>query len=133
MPTHTQALGVTAGGDALAYEVALTADGETNLSLTVADSVVDQQVNIVIDFSALVSFFIYSDYAITVETNDGTTPDNTLTVAAGVPIVWYTGCDHDNPFAAGDVTDADWKQAITGVAEGAHAANQAFEYVQTKS
>ena len=33
-------------------------------------------------------------------------------------------------FAAGDVTDADWKQAITGVAEGAHAANQAFEYLQ---
>lgn len=32
-------------------------------------------------------------------------------------------------FAAGDVTDADWKQAITGVAEGAHAANQAFEYI----
>ncbi|MFA6457803.1 MAG: FAD-dependent oxidoreductase [Patescibacteria group bacterium] len=33
-------------------------------------------------------------------------------------------------FAAGDVTDADWKQAITGVAEGAHAANQAFEFLQ---
>ncbi|MCF7836791.1 FAD-dependent oxidoreductase [Candidatus Gracilibacteria bacterium] len=33
-------------------------------------------------------------------------------------------------FAAGDVTDADWKQAVTGVAEGAHAANQAFEYLQ---
>jgi len=33
-------------------------------------------------------------------------------------------------FAAGDVTDADWKQAITGAAEGAHAANQAFEYLQ---
>lgn len=33
-------------------------------------------------------------------------------------------------FAAGDVTNADWKQAITGVAEGAHAANQAFEYIQ---
>ncbi|MCF7846114.1 MAG: FAD-dependent oxidoreductase [Candidatus Peribacteraceae bacterium] len=36
-------------------------------------------------------------------------------------------------FAAGDVTDADWKQAITGVAEGAHAANQAFEFLQTNS
>jgi len=33
-------------------------------------------------------------------------------------------------FAAGDVTDADWKQAITGVAEGAHAANKAFEFLQ---
>ena len=33
-------------------------------------------------------------------------------------------------FAAGDITDADWKQAITGAAEGAHAANQAFEFLQ---
>lgn len=36
-------------------------------------------------------------------------------------------------FAAGDVTNTDWKQAITGVAEGAHAANQAFEYLQHTS
>lgn len=36
-------------------------------------------------------------------------------------------------FAAGDVTDADWKQAITGVAEGAHAANQAFEYISRQT
>ncbi len=35
-------------------------------------------------------------------------------------------------FAAGDVTNANWKQAITGVAEGAHAANQAFEFLQKK-
>ncbi len=34
-------------------------------------------------------------------------------------------------FAAGDVTNIEWKQAITGVAEGAHAANQAFEYVNS--
>jgi len=33
-------------------------------------------------------------------------------------------------FAAGDVTNSDWKQAITGVAEGARAANSAFEYSQ---
>lgn len=36
-------------------------------------------------------------------------------------------------FAAGDVTDADWKQAITGVAEGAHAANQAFEFLNSQN
>jgi len=36
-------------------------------------------------------------------------------------------------FAAGDVTNADWKQAITGVAEGAHAANQAFEYISQQN
>lgn len=35
-------------------------------------------------------------------------------------------------FAAGDVTNTEWKQAITGVAEGAHAANQAFEYISKR-
>lgn len=34
-------------------------------------------------------------------------------------------------FAAGDVTDTDWKQAITGVGEGAHAANSAYEYIRS--
>ena len=33
-------------------------------------------------------------------------------------------------FAAGDVTDRAWKQAITGVAEGSIASNSAYEYVQ---
>ena len=103
MPTHTYALGITAGGVALAYEVALTADAETSFDLTIADGVNDQLVTIAIDFSELEGLFIYSDYAITVETNDGTTPDDLITVAAGVPVVWYTGCDHDNPLTA-DVT-----------------------------
>jgi thioredoxin reductase (NADPH) len=32
-------------------------------------------------------------------------------------------------FAAGDVADTEFKQAITGVAEGVHAAYQAYKYV----
>lgn len=32
-------------------------------------------------------------------------------------------------FAAGDCTDTQWKQAITGVGEAAHAANSAYEYI----
>jgi thioredoxin reductase (NADPH) len=32
-------------------------------------------------------------------------------------------------FAAGDVADTEFKQAITGVAEGVHAAYQAYRYV----
>lgn len=103
MPTHTYALGITAGGRALAYEVELTADSETNKTLTIADGITDQLVTIAIDFSEMVGLLIHSTYAITVETNDGTTPDDLITVAAGVPVVWYTDCDHDNPFTA-DVT-----------------------------
>ncbi len=39
--------------------------------------------------------------------------------------------DVSGVFAAGDVTNIEWKQAITGVAEGAHAANQAFEFINS--
>lgn len=35
----------------------------------------------------------------------------------------------DGVFAAGDVVDSEFKQAITGVAEGVHAAYQAYKYV----
>ncbi|MFW9802339.1 MAG: NAD(P)/FAD-dependent oxidoreductase [Candidatus Thorarchaeota archaeon] len=35
-------------------------------------------------------------------------------------------------FAAGDVVDTEFKQAITGVAEGVHAAYQAYKYVNEK-
>ena len=36
-------------------------------------------------------------------------------------------------FAAGDVADTEFKQAITGVAEGVHAAYQAYKYVNEKA
>jgi thioredoxin reductase (NADPH) len=35
-------------------------------------------------------------------------------------------------FAAGDVVDTEFKQAITGVAEGVHAAYQAYKYINEK-
>ena len=35
----------------------------------------------------------------------------------------------DGVFAAGDVVDSEFKQAITGVSEGVHAAYQAYKYV----
>jgi thioredoxin reductase (NADPH) len=38
----------------------------------------------------------------------------------------------DGVFAAGDVVDTEFKQAITGVAEGVHAAYQAYNYVNEK-
>lgn len=38
----------------------------------------------------------------------------------------------ENVFAAGDVTNAEWKQGIIAAAEGSVAANSAFEYLQSK-
>jgi len=41
----------------------------------------------------------------------------------------YTHTNIPGVFAAGDVTDTHWKQAVTGAGEGAHAAHEAFEYL----
>jgi thioredoxin reductase (NADPH) len=47
-----------------------------------------------------------------------------------IKITRFAQTNVEGVFAAGDVTNSDWKQGITGVAEGAHAANQTFEYLQ---
>jgi hypothetical protein len=48
-------------------------------------------------------FWIYSDVAITVETNDGSAPDDTLTLAAGIPYMYVN--DGEDAFLLGtDVT-----------------------------
>jgi len=41
----------------------------------------------------------------------------------------YSRTNMEGVYAAGDVTDREFKQAITGVAEGCIAANEAYEYI----
>lgn len=61
------------------------------LEETVADAVTDQEHTIGIDFSALKAFYMVSDQAVTVETNNGTTPDDTFALTANHPVVWKEG------------------------------------------
>jgi len=83
--------------------VSLTGDGEDNRQLSVANSVTDQLVNLAIDISQLKMFVLVSNAVVTIETNSSSAPQETFTLAAGVPVLWYTGCGYAVPFA-GDVT-----------------------------
>lgn len=103
MPTHKINSDWQAGNESLSKQVTITADGEANVEAAVPDSSTDLAINIAIDFSALQLLYIVSDQDLTIETNDGTTPDDTLTLKAGKPIVWYDGCGYTNPLSA-DVT-----------------------------
>ena len=103
MPDQTLNLSVTAGGATVDNQVVASPDSVTQQDLTVADSVTDQLVTIAIDFSELESIYLYSSATVTVETNSSSAPDDTITLTAGVPIVWYTSCGHANLFSA-DVT-----------------------------
>lgn len=71
--------------------VTVTGSGLPGLDESIPDSSTDLAVTYSLDVSAVVGFFMVSDAAVTIETNDGTTPDDTMTLTAGVPYVWYTG------------------------------------------
>lgn len=74
------------------YNKQLTATGTAVVSIDgeqVADSQTDFQIVLpAIDVSAVKSCVIISDQAVLIETNDGTTPDNTLTLNANDPYIW---------------------------------------------
>ena len=54
--------------------------------------------------AGLQSIFLLSDKNLTIETNDGTTPDDTIDLVAGTPFVWSKSPGYfPNPFGT-DVT-----------------------------
>lgn len=72
---------------------------------TIADSTTDGEYNMAADVSTMSYLYIESDQDITIETNDGTTPDDTLTITANNPVIWYTGCFYSNPITTNITTN----------------------------
>lgn len=102
--THNIDIGWSQGNNApVNTRLAISADQEVNTAPVVPDSSTDLQVNLAVDVSAMKSLHIVSDQDVTIETNDGSTPDDTLELTADVPILWYEGCGYSNPLTA-DVT-----------------------------
>lgn len=57
---------------------------------SIADSVTDQLVALALDISQLVAFAIVATGGdMTMETNNGTTPDDTLNLLDGKPVSWW--------------------------------------------
>lgn len=101
--SHNVTFSVRRGGDDPVSEtLTFSASSEANFDETIAVGT-DTVLNIAIDVSAVKSFFIVSDRAVTIETNNGGSPTNTLTLAAGVPYVWNTS-SADTFKLTGDVT-----------------------------
>ena len=94
------------GNNSVSKRIAITADAESNVSVSVPDSSTDLQVVLALDVSALKSIIIATDNDITVETNSGSSADDTFTILANNPLVWNSDCPLPNPFASAvDVTD----------------------------
>ena len=105
--THsiTQSWSGGAGSTALNVEVSQSADSEQNLSTTVETGVTDGEATLSVDFSAMLALYISSTEDILIETNDGTTPDDALTITADVPLVWTYASGITNPITADIVTN----------------------------
>lgn len=67
-----------------------SASSRVSLNETVADDQTNFQLSFALDVSAVKSFILQSDVDCLVETNDGSTPDDTISLKAGVPYVWNT-------------------------------------------
>lgn len=70
---------------------AQTAGLEKNLSESIPDSSTDLLVAFTLDYSQCKTFVMWADQDITVETNNGSTPDDTFSLTAGIPVAWSAG------------------------------------------
>ena len=80
-----------------------TAGESKELSEPVPDSSTDLAIAFTLDISQMKTFYIWSDVAMTVETNSGSAPDDTFTLVANVAQYWSAGTGETNPITA-DVT-----------------------------
>lgn len=101
--SHTVTYIVDAGGSQIRQAIALTADGEDNREISVPDAQTDMLVAFTLDISQLKHITIISDKAITIETNSGSAPDDTIVLVANEPLIWTNVSKLANPFSA-DIT-----------------------------
>lgn len=101
--THVITQNVAADGLQVGSSRSYSAGLKISLDENIPDSSTDLQVVLALDVSELKSVFILSDQDMTLETNDGTTPDDTINLLAGVPYIWNTDSYDANKLAT-DVT-----------------------------
>lgn len=101
--SHVLTLSWARNGESISQSVTISDNGELNRNVTVANGATDFPVAATIDVSEIKSLYIHSTQNVTIETNSGGSPANTLTVTANKPLVWYVGCGLTNPLST-DVT-----------------------------
>lgn len=92
--THTLTEKLVVGNTSIEKSNAQSAGANTSIDETIADSTTDGLINFTLDVSQLQSIYIVSDADITIETNDGSSPADTLSLVAGVPYVWHADSYH---------------------------------------
>lgn len=83
----------------------VVADGKRQTStITIPDGSTDLNVDVAFALAALRGYILHSDRALTIETNDGTTPDDSIAMAADQERSWMQGDDEIENLFTEDVT-----------------------------
>jgi hypothetical protein len=91
MATHTMRWTYQTNSDTKVVEKSLSGTGQVMIDESINTAETDKLVACSLDVSQVTAFMAVSDYAVTIETNSGSAPGNTLTLAANVPYTWCTG------------------------------------------
>lgn len=96
--SHVLAQSWSSSGREITSSKAYTGDSQISIDVSVPDSSTDMFVELSLDISEIQTIYILSDQAITLETNDGTTPGDTIVLVANKPLTWEVDSGHDNLF-----------------------------------
>ena len=94
---------IVIGGETVSASKAYSNSGQISVDESIATGQTDVSVSFNLDVSAAKAFYMVSDQDILVETNSGTTPDNSFSLKANVPYVW-TSDSYDSFKLTVDVT-----------------------------
>jgi len=94
---------VRAGGEELSGTITQTAGQLVEYDETISADAADALVAATLDVSQIKALWMMADGDITLETNDGDAPDDTIAMKADEPIEWSADADHACPFTS-DVT-----------------------------
>lgn len=84
--------GVQDGASQISKESSVTGSVRQSIEESIAGLATDTQVTIAFPVTGLKGLYLVADGALTIQTNSGSAPDDTLTLAANVPLVWFDGC-----------------------------------------
>lgn len=101
--THTLTTTLRAPDGSLSYSNDFTDSAHVSFDETIANGGSNVQINVSIDVSEIASVFIVSDQNVTLETNSGSSPAETINLLADKPYIWYTGSYYTNLLAT-DIT-----------------------------
>lgn len=89
--------------ETISKSVSLSSGAVVDIDEAIADDTTDGLVALTLDVSQLKLVYIVCDQAVTLETNSSSSPDDTLTLTADTPVLWYVGCG----YPIGDLFSAD--------------------------